>query len=364
MSKDTLIRIDKLGRALCEHCEVKLDVADFHAFEEIECPECGKITTVPGKLGDYTLLRELGRGGMGSVFLARDAQLGRKVALKVLHARYGKNPVFVDTLLREAKAAATLNHRNIVHIFSFGQVYEQPYIVMELIDGIRLDECLKAEVETDEDGWLGIMEQICNALIAAQIAGLVHGDIKPANILLNEQGVAKLSDFGIARFEGDQHEKILGTPLYIAPEKSKGHTVDHRADQFSLGVTFWHLLTKQPPYHGADTRAIVLNRFEIPPPDPRAVAPEISQGCAELLMRMMALNPEDRFADFRAVRRRIQEVIDENEEARLLQKAEAEQQALAAKAEAEALALHARQKRNLRLAAAICVLAIVIYALL
>jgi len=315
-STDTLIRTEKLGRCKCEHCGVMLDIAEFRVFEELQCPDCGGINTVPGKLGDFTLLRELGRGGMGSVFLAVDAHLGRKVALKVLNARFGKNPVFVDSLLREAKAAATLNHRNIVHIYTFGQMLEQPFIVMELVDGIRLDEVLQADVSTDEEGWLGLMEQICNALIAAQSAGLVHGDIKPANILMNEKGVAKLSDFGIARFQGELSDRILGTPLYIAPEKARGLKVDHRADQFSLGATFWHLFTRQLPFNGADARAIMLNRFEITPPDPRKYAPHLSEGCARLLMRMMAVKPEERHSDFRAVRREIQKIMQTLEDRR------------------------------------------------
>ncbi len=149
---DTLIRTEKLGRSKCEQCGVMLDITEFRVFEDLQCPDCGATNTVPGKLGDFTLLRELGRGGMGSVFLALDSRLGRKVALKVLNARFGKNPVFVDSLLREAKAAATLNHRNIVHIYSFGQMLKQPYIVMELVDGIRLDETLEANVAPEEEG--------------------------------------------------------------------------------------------------------------------------------------------------------------------------------------------------------------------
>ena len=351
METQTLIRTDKLGRAKCEHCDVMLEVSEFHVFEEIQCPECGKTTTVPGKLGDYYLMRELGRGGMGAVFLARDAHLERKVALKVLNAKFGRDPSFVDALLSEAKAAAALNHKNIVHIYSFGQVYEQPYFVMEYVEGIHLDECINPGEAQNEEGWLGIMAQVTKGLILSEEVGLIHGDIKPANILLNEQGLAKLSDFGIARFGGDQEDRILGTPLYIAPEKSRGKKFDARSDQFSLGATFWHILTGQPPFFGKTSREVVLHRFEIPPPDPRQHAPHLSKATATMLMRMMAVDPEERFPDFQAVRERIQKILnrfEENRKKKALEEKEAEKARLAAE---EALNQKKRMKKRLGMVA-------------
>lgn len=360
-ASDTLIRTDKLGRAKCEHCGVVLDVSEFHVFELIQCPECEKPTTVPGKLGGYTLLRELGRGGMGAVFLARDEHLERKVALKVLNVKYGRDPVFVDSLLREAKAAAALNHPNIVHIYTFGQVYEQPYFVMELVEGLRLDECINVEEHQDEEGWLGIMAQVTRGLIAAELRGLVHGDIKPANILLNERGEAKLSDFGIAHFTGDASDRILGTPLYISPERARGKPFDARADQFSLGASFWHILTGHPPFRGKDSRAVVLDRFEHPAPDPREKAPHLSKAVSKMLMRSMALEPEDRFENFSALLERIGKILSLHEERRCQQLA-AERAAEEARAEAERLAAAKKQarKRLLVAGAAVALLAIVV----
>lgn len=353
MAGETLIRTDKLGRAQCEHCDEVLDVSTYQVFEEISCPHCGGETTVPGKLGDYFLLRELGRGGMGAVFLGRDANLNRKVAVKVLNARFGSKPEFVDALLSEAKAAAALNHKNIVHIFSYGQVHTQPYFVMEYVEGIRLDECITAGVETDEEGWLGIMAQVTEGLILSEKVGLIHGDIKPANILMNQQGVAKLSDFGIARFGGDAVDRILGTPLYIAPEKSRGHAFDTRADQFSLGATFWHLLTREPPYEGKTSKDVVMNRFEKDPPDPRVHVPQLSKATATLLMRMMAISPEDRFESFEAVQERIGKILDRferrREEAAEAKRAQAELQRMAAEKRRR------KKRRLIQLAAVLCV---------
>lgn len=305
-AKSFFIRSDKLGRAQCEHCCTPLDVSEFRVFERVECPECGKRTTVPGQLGDYILLHELGRGGMGAVFLAKDTRLGRKVALKILNSVYGENPEFIDALLQEAKATAALNHQNIVHIFSFGQVYQQPYFVMELVEGIRLDECIGAKVEPDEAGWLELMAQVVDGLANAQSQGLIHGDVKPANMLMDARGVVKISDFGIARFgESGPSDTIFGTPMYIAPEKARGKAYDHRSDQYSLGTSFWHLITGRPPFVGKTSKAVVFNRFEKPPPDLREVMPNLSDPFAELILKTMAMNPEERFADFYALKAEI-----------------------------------------------------------
>ncbi len=336
------IRTEKLGRAPCEHCGEMLDVSEFHIFERIACPGCERATTVPGKLGNYDLLRELGSGGMGAVFLARDTTLQRKVALKVLNAKFGQDPVFVDSLLREAKAAAAVNHRNLVHIYTFGQVNGQPYIVMELVDGIRLDQCIEGGKEQDEEGWLGILEQVCQGLAAAEAARIIHGDIKPANILLDERGVAKVSDFGIARTQGAGNERILGTPLYIAPEKARGQEVDARADQFSLGASFWHILAGLPPYTGKTPREVVLNRFEDDPPDLRRHAPHVSEATSSLLRRMMALDPADRFPDFPSVAREAAAIPRRMAEAR---RAQEEREQARRQAELD----QRRRKRRLRI---------------
>jgi len=317
--RTTILRIDKLGRTACEHCGEILDVSEFHVFEEIECPVCGGLLTVPGRFGNYYLLQELGRGGMGSVFLARDAQLNRLVALKVLNPSYGQDEKFVEELLREAKAAAALNHKNIVHLYSYGQENDQPYMVMELVDGIRLDECIDPETPQDEIGWLDVMLQLCHGLADAERKGVIHGDIKPANILMDEQGNTKLSDFGIARVTGDHDDRILGTPLYIAPEKTKRERADSRSDQFSLGATFWHILSGYPPFTGRTSREVVLRRFESPQPEIREYAPHISSATAFLLEKMMSTEPEGRFPTFDAVAAEVEEIIADLEEQQLLE---------------------------------------------
>lgn len=353
-SVQSVIKIDKMGRMSCEHCGEVLDVSEFHVFEELECPECGRIVTVPGRFGNYFLLSELGRGGMGAVFLARDANLHRRVALKVLKPKFGQDPEFVEALLREAKAAAALNHKNIVHIYSFGQENDQPYIVMELVDGIRLDECIDPEVEQDEAGWLDVMLQVAEGLADAEKKGVIHGDIKPSNILMDAQGVAKISDFGIARFESGVDDRILGTPLYIAPEKAKGLKVDARADQFSLGAAFWHILTGVPPFTGKTSREVVLNRFGNPAPDVRQYADHISAETAWMLRKMMAMEPGDRYPDFDSLTAELVEIPEILEADRLQKQQERE------RLEEEAAWLRHRQLRRRRMLTVCAILVILI----
>lgn len=362
MSKDpsqSILRIEKLGRSDCEHCGEKLNVEAFRVFERIECPECGEITRVPGRFGHYYLLEELGKGGMGAVYLGRDANLHRKVAIKVLKPKFGKNPDFVQALLKEAKAAAALNHKNLVHIFHFGQEREQPYIAMEWVNGIRLDECIDPETEQEENGWLDVMGQVAQGLAAAEDKHIIHGDIKPANILMNEDGVAKVSDFGIARFQGAEDDRILGTPLYIAPEKSQGHAVDARSDQFSMGATFYHILSGHPPFSGSNPREVVLHRFERPAPDIRERCPHFSRDLSRMLQRMMATEPGDRYPDFRSLAGEIHG-MSLKREARRLQR-EGQRKHLAE----EARMLRARRRRKKRLLWGCAVLAgVIVYVLM
>jgi serine/threonine-protein kinase len=191
-------------------------------------------------------------------------------------------------------------------------------MVMELVDGIRLDECIDSEAVQDEIGWLDVMLQLCHGLADAERKGVIHGDIKPANILMDEQGNTKLSDFGIARVTGDHDDRILGTPLYIAPEKTKRERSDSRSDQFSLGATFWHILSGYPPFPGRTSKEVVLRRFETPQPDIREYASHISPATAFLLRKMMATDPEKRFPTFDAVAAEVEEIISDLEEQALL----------------------------------------------
>lgn len=254
-----------------------------------------------GENGNFLLERELGHGGMGGVYMGRDKMLDRPVAVKVMLSQYGSDPEFVEKFKKEAQAAARLIHPNIAQIYSYGFSNGMPYIAMELVAGGSLDSLMKnSPGKTDIPRVVKICEQTAQALRCAADQGLVHGDIKPENILLDSMGNAKLVDFGLAAMQKDTNE-IWGTPYYIAPEKLKKEVVDYRADIYNLGGTLYHALTGVPPFEGDDALAVVKARFQGPPKLPSDIRPEISPMLDDLVMTMLALRKEDRFPSFEAL---------------------------------------------------------------
>jgi len=254
-----------------------------------------------GETGNFLLERELGRGGMGGVYMGRDKMLDRPVAVKVMLKEYGADAEFVEKFKREAQAAARLIHPNIAQIYSYGIADGMPYIAMELVAGGSLDQLMKnSGASIDIPRVMKICEQVAQALRCAADQGLVHGDVKPENVLLDANGNAKLVDFGLAAMQKDTDE-IWGTPYYIAPEKVKKEPVDYRADMFSLGGTIYHALTGVAPFEGDDAAAVVRKRFEGAPVPPSAIRPDISPQIDALVLKMLALNPADRFPSFEAL---------------------------------------------------------------
>ena len=254
-----------------------------------------------GETGNFLLERELGRGGMGGVYMGRDKMLDRPVAVKVMLKEYGADAEFVEKFKREAQAAARLIHPNIAQIYSYGIADGMPYIAMELVAGGSLDQLMKnAGASIDIPRVMKICEQVAQALRCAADQGLVHGDVKPENVLLDANGNAKLVDFGLAAMQKDTNE-IWGTPYYIAPEKVKKEPVDYRADMYSLGGTIYHALTGVAPFEGEDAAAVVRKRFEGTPVPPSTIRPDISPQIDALVLKMLALNPADRFPSFEAL---------------------------------------------------------------
>lgn len=257
--------------------------------------------SVFGETGNFLLERELGRGGMGGVYLGRDKMLDRPVAVKVMLKEYGSDASFVEKFKKEAQAAARLIHPNIAQVYSYGIADGMPYIAMELVAGGSLDGLMRNQgAEIDIPRVMKIGEQVAQALRCAADQGLVHGDVKPENILLDANGNAKLVDFGLAAMQRDTDE-IWGTPYYIAPEKVKKEAVDYRADMYSLGGTLYHALTGVAPFEGDDATAVVRKRFEALPAKPSEVRPGISPQIDYLVMKMLALNPADRYPSFEAL---------------------------------------------------------------
>ena len=255
----------------------------------------------PADFGHFLLEKELGHGGMGGVYLARDKMLDRKVAIKVMLKELGSDPKFVERFQREAQAAARLNHPNIAQIYSFGQEQGMPYIAMELVPGGSLDKDMEANPGSlDPVRVMRIGQQLVDALALAAEQGLVHGDVKPENVLYAEDGTAKLVDFGLAAMQGDSNE-IWGTPYYISPEKCRRQKIDFRADIYSLGGTLYHALTGQPPFEGEDANAVVRARFEGAPLKPSEVRPDLPPEIDAIIMRMLELEPAMRYPTYQSL---------------------------------------------------------------
>jgi len=254
----------------------------------------------------YEILEELGRGGMGIVFRARDRRLGRAVALKRLPDNLRNHPKAVELFLREARAAAALNHPNIVTLFDAGQEGDTFYLTMELLEGMPLQRILSNRKRLSPAHVARLGGQIATGLEYAHEQGIVHRDIKTANLFFTNKRLVKIMDFGLAKMVEEVRRAatvIGGTPYYMAPEQSAGEAVDRRADIYALGVTFYELLAGTVPFKEGD---VAFHHRHTPPPDLREVAPDVPPALAELVARMLAKQPEDRVATAREVREQLQ----------------------------------------------------------
>jgi serine/threonine protein kinase len=299
------IIMDPVHETTCLKCHHLMDVSGLAAFVEIACPECGTTQHVPAKMGAFLLVDLLGKGGMGAVYRGRDTGLDRWVAIKVMQSSFGGNPEFVETFRREAQAAAALNHPNIVQIYSFGVSHGQPYMVMELLEGGRMDQMIAGGELLNEALVLKMALDVAEGLNAAAAINLIHGDVKPENILLDNNGIAKVVDFGLARFkessEGGAAKGIWGTPYYIAPEKLRGHVSDARSDIYSLGGTLFHALTLQPPFDGATPMDVVKARLKSPAPRLSSLRPFVNPELEALVGRMLEADPLRRYPNYASV---------------------------------------------------------------
>jgi len=254
---------------------------------------------IPG----YQTLRWLGAGAMARVCLARQLSLDRLVAIKILPKRYSENPEYVERFYREGQAAAKLNHPNIVQAFDVGEAGGFHYFVMEYVEGHTLyDELAKGKVFSEAEA-LRIIIQIARALAHAHERGLIHRDVKPKNIMITQDGVAKLADMGLARLAEDvqaaqaEAGRAFGTPYYISPEQIRGEVdIDFRADIYSLGATLYHLVTGRVPFEGPTPAAVMHKHLKEPLVPPDHINTELSVGLGEVVEVMMAKHREDRYA--------------------------------------------------------------------
>ena len=302
---------DQVEKIACRKCGRHLDVSKLPMFSKVECPDCKTQQTVPARLGQFLLLEILGAGGMGAVYQALDQSLGRYVAIKVMRRAMGEDPAFVENFMREARAAAALNHRNVVQIYSCGQEKGQPYIVMELVSGGRLDEMIAQGNPIEEVRALEIGIDVTEGLKAANDVGLIHGDVKPANILFDKNGIAKVADFGLARFVAWQQDRgeVWGTPYYIAPEKARGQKVDHRSDIYSLGATLYHALGAKPPFDGKTATDVVLARLKNPAIGLRVIRPSLQPETADVIARTLESDPFMRYPTYSSLLADLREAL-------------------------------------------------------
>ena len=256
------------------------------------------------EIGKYIIIKRIGKGGMGEVYLAKHATLGVFRALKVLSADItDDNEKFLSRFIREAKLAAEIRHPNVVGVMDVetDPVCGIPYIVMEYIDGGSLRNSLSICGKLSEEQAVVIVEAVASALQAATENSIVHRDIKPDNIMFTERGEVKLADLGIAKrsdkdYSLTKSNMMIGTPAYLPPEQAQNaKDVDARADIYSLGATFYEMLTGEPPYPGETTVEIIHKLFSDPVPDPRKINSKISNASAAIVMKMMAKKPKDRF---------------------------------------------------------------------
>ena len=264
----------------------------------------------PTRIGEFDILRQIGSGGMGDVYLGRDSRLDRQVAIKVVRAEV-RDQAALDRFFREARAAAALRHPNIVTIYTCGQHDKQPYMVMEFVDGESLSEVIRQRRNLMLSDKLSYIEQVCAGLHYAHLAGIVHRDVKPANIMVDRQGVVRILDFGIARIEGSAMTldgTMVGSLNYMSPEQMLGKTVDHRSDMFSLGSVAYELLCYQQAFKGSMNDGLLQR---LPHEDPPSLAtirkdlpPELEQVIAKALQKLS----DDRYPDLEAMRAAILEV--------------------------------------------------------
>jgi serine/threonine-protein kinase len=253
---------------------------------------------IPG----FKIIRKLGAGAMATVFLARQLSLDRMVAIKVLPQKFSANAKFIERFYKEGRAAAKLNHPNIVAAYDVGQAGEHHYFVMEYVDGPTVYDRIVKHKRFSEAEAVDIVIQVARALEHAHERGFIHRDIKPKNIMSTSKGVVKLADLGLARAMSDKEAaeaesgRAYGTPYYISPEQIRGEvTIGPQADIYGLGATFYHMVTGRVPFEGKNPSEVMHKHLKdsLKPPD--HVNPKLSAGCAQVIEMAMAKSRNDRY---------------------------------------------------------------------
>ena len=264
-------------------------------------------------IGNYRVSQKLGEGGMGAVYLAEHPHIGKKVALKILHAEFASNNDVVSRFFNEAKAVNDIGHPNIVDIVDYGVLTTGPsgeglvYFIMEFLPGITLTELIRRESPLPPERALSICLQVADALSASHKSNIVHRDLKPDNIILIQRGrekdFVKLLDFGIAKLTGDQPGSrrtrtglVMGTPAYMSPEQCEGRgNVDHRADIYALGIVLYEMITGRVPFYGEGYGEVLVQHLTQAPPPPSTIRGLIPPHVEQVILKALEKRPEMRF---------------------------------------------------------------------
>jgi eukaryotic-like serine/threonine-protein kinase len=292
----------------CHACSALIDLTGQASFTQVECPKCGALSVVPLKFGNFLLLNAIGTGGIGTVYKAIDLALNRYLALKILRKKLATTPAVIDSFAHEARAAAALNHPNIAQVYSFGEREDQYYLAMELLERGSLDDLVARLGKLPERDVLDIGAQIAAALGAALQRGLLHRDVKPGNILFNDEGIPKIVDFGLARSTEEgaatpntETLPIWGTPYYVAPEKLRGQPEDVRSDIYSLGATLFHALAGRPPFDLGSAAEVGGQHATAPSLSLKANVPNVQPQTVHVIGRMLAKDPAQRYDCYDAI---------------------------------------------------------------
>lgn len=296
------ITVEKVLHGKCPQCGARSHFEQLPPLSETTCTVCGTRFLVPGRLDGFLLMERIGQGEMGEIYRARDETLHRDVAIKIVRAARAAEDSLRERLSQEARAAARISHPCVAQVYALGFSNRHPYLVMELVQGEDMDARLQREKRIDERTVLCLARDMAEGLMALHRENLTHGDIKPANIVLDRDGKAKLVDFGLSGMaRRDASGGILGTPRYMAPESLRGAPDSNHTDLYSLGATLYHLLAGQPPFDGATpTEAARVRLVNHAPPIGRH-APLLSPNTQDIVMRMLARNSARRYPDSAAV---------------------------------------------------------------
>jgi len=290
------------GVVACPRCQARLRVPAAAA-----AASAARADALLGEmLGPYVVREVIGRGAMGAVYKAQHQALGRVCAIKVLPREFARDPSFVERFRREGRAAAAINHPNVIQVFDVGEDKGYSFIVMEYVEGETLGERLRRSGAVPPDLALGLLKQTAVALGAAHALGIVHRDIKPGNILIAAGGVAKVADFGLAKRSGVDIDVTapgsrLGTPMYMSPEVAQGQVADARSDLYSLGATFYYALTGNYPFDAPSAAAVVAKVLNDEPPPLDSVAPHLPPVLRRVIHRLLAKDPAQRYQTAQAL---------------------------------------------------------------